>query len=119
MAATIQSKAATTLLFGIDANIAAITGYIANDADLDYSTKTAEAFDNNGSLVAKAYYDQMIDIKFHALLLSATTLPVIGATITINAIKYIVEKVSQKEKNNGFTYVTIDLKRYSDNSVPN
>jgi hypothetical protein len=122
MAATILSKAGVTLLFGIDALIAAITGYIANDADYDYTSKKAEALDSGGSTVAVAYYDQMIDIKFNALLVSGTTLPLPGAIITIGSgpgVMYAVEKSTQKEKNNGFTFATIDLKRWTDNSIPN
>lgn len=119
MSATIQAKASTTLLFGIESGIAALSGYICNDADLDYSSKNVSAYDSQGSTVAIAYFDQMIDLKFNALLVSGTTLPTIGATVTVNSIMYVCEKVSKKEKNNNFTYVTLDLKRYSDNLIPN
>lgn len=125
MSATILSKAGVTLLFGIDAGIAAITGFIANDADFDYEAKMAEAYDSNGSTTAVAFFDQTIDLKVNALLISGTTLPLPGSTITltsgslIGSIEMAVIKVSGKEKNNGFTFVTIDLKRWTDNAIPN
>jgi len=119
MSATILAKSGVTLLFGIDANIAALTGYIGNDADYDNSSKTAEAMDAGGSTVAVAFYDQMIDIKFNALLISGTVLPTPGSTVTINSVKYAVMKSTQKEKSNGFTFATLDLKRWSDNLIPN
>ena len=119
MAANIIAKASTTLLFGIDAGIVAISGFIANDADYDYSAKTVDAFDDQGSTVAVSFFDQMIEIKFNGLIKSGTAIPVIGSTITIATVMYTVMKVAKKEKNNNFTYLTMDLKRWSDNLVPN
>jgi hypothetical protein len=122
MPATILAKSGVTLLFGIDAVIAALTGYIANDADYDYTSKRAEALDSNGSTVAVAYYDQMIDLKVNALLISGTVLPTPGTIVTVGSspgVMYATEKSSQKEKNNGFTFATLDLKRWVDNSIPN
>lgn len=119
MAATILAKAATTVLFGVDSTIVALVGYIYSDGDIDYSSDKATAEDDQGSLVAVAYFNQMIDIKFTSLVLSAWTPPAIGTTLTINALKYIVEKVVKKTTNKRFQIVTLDLKRYSDNAVPN
>lgn len=122
---TILPKSGVTLLFGIDAGIAAISGYIANDADFDFDSKLADALDANGSTVAVAFFDQTINVKVNALLLSGTVLPTPGSTVTLTsgalpgALKYAFIKVSGKEKNNGFTYVTLDLRRWSDNSIPN
>lgn len=119
MAATIQSKAAVTVLFGVDSQVVALTGYIYSDADTDFTSDKATCEDDQGSLVAAAYFNQMIDIKFTSLVLSAWSAPAIGSTLTINALKYIVEKVVKKTTNKRFQIVTIDLKRYSDNLVPN
>jgi hypothetical protein len=119
MAVIIQAKAGVTLLFGIGTGIAALSGYIINSDDQEQSSKTSEALDSQGSTVAKAYYDQMIDIKFEALLISGTTLPTPGSDVTISSVKYIAEKIVQKEVNTKFTMVTIDLKRYIDNAIPN
>ncbi len=119
MSATILAKSGVTLLFGIDADIAAISGYIANDADIDNASKTAEAADSQGSTVAVAFYDQVIEIKFNALLVSGTTLPTPGSTVTINGVIFAVMKSTEKEKNNGFTFATLDLKRWTDNAIPN
>lgn len=119
MAVVIQAKAGTTLLFGIGTGIAALAGYIIGDDDNDQTSKKADALDNQGSTVAVAYFDQMIDWKFSALLISGTTLPTPGSIVTISAIKYIAEKITQKETNTKFVTVTIDLKRYLDNAIPN
>jgi hypothetical protein len=121
--ATILAKTGVTLLFGIDAGITALTGYIANDADWDNASKTADAMDSQGSTVAVAFYDQMIDVKVNALLISGTTLPLPGTTVTLTtgslpgALAYAVMKSSGKEKANGFTFATIDLRRWVDNSI--
>jgi|SRR5579871_1857297 len=119
MAATILAKAATTVLFGVDTNVVALTGYIYSDADFDNTADKATCEDDQGSLVAVAYFNQMLDIKFTSLVLSAWTAPAIGSTLLINSVKYIVEKVARKTTNKRFQVLTIDLKRYSDNSVPN
>jgi hypothetical protein len=119
MAATIQAKAGVTLLFGISTGIASLTGLITTDDDQEFSSKKTEVQDSAGSTVAIAYFDQMIDIKFTALLISGTPLPLIGADVTISSVKYICEKVVQKEVNTKFTVITIDLKRFSDNLIPN
>lgn len=119
MAATILSKAATTVLFGVDAAIVALTGYIYSDGDTDYSSDQATCEDNQGSLVAIAFFNQMIDIKFVSLVLTGFTAPVIGSTVTIAAVKYAVMKVAIKTTNKRFQIVTIDLKRWPDNLVPN
>lgn len=124
MSATILAKSGVTVLFAIDAGIAAITGYIASDADFDFDAKMADALDSNGSTVAVAFYDQIINLKVNALLISGTSLPVPGAVVTITGAlvptaKYAYIKISGKEKNNGFTYVTLDYRRWTDNSIPN
>lgn len=124
MAATILSKASVTLLFGIDAGIAAISGYIANDADFDFDAKMQEAMDTNGATTAVAFYDQTINLKVNALLISGTTLPTPGQVVTITGalvptFKYAYIKVSGKEKSNGFTFTTLDFRRWSDNLIPN
>lgn len=126
MSATIVAKAGVTLLFGVGAGIAGITGYIANSDTQEFTSKKAEAYDSGGSTVALAYFDQMADIKFSALVISGTAIPTPGTTITVassflqSASKtYIVESpISIKEKNNGFTEIEIPLKRYVDNLIP-
>lgn len=127
MAATIISKSGVTLLFGVGAGIAAITGYSATSDKQDLTSKKAEAYDPEGSTLAVAYFDQMADIRFEALILAATTiLPSPGSVVTVpssflQAVSktYIVEgPVSLDEKNNGFTTVTLNLKRYIDNLIP-
>lgn len=127
MAATILSKSGVTLIFGVGAGIAAITGYIANDDTQELTSKKVEAYDSGGSTLAIAYFDQMADIKVTALVLVATTaLPVPGTTLTVassflqtGSKTYIVEgPVSLKEKNNDFVKVEINLRRYVDNLIP-
>lgn len=126
MAATIVAKSGVTLLFGIGAGIAAITGLITNDDTQDFTSKKAEAYDSGGSTVALAYFDQMANIKFTALVVSGTAIPTPGTTLTVASSflqaaskTYIVEgPVSVKEKNNGFTMIEINLWRYIDNLIP-
>lgn len=120
MAATILSKASVTLLFAINANLQALAGYIAQSDTQDQQSKTSDALDANGSTVAVAFYDQMIDYKFTALLISGTTLPTPGSVVTINSVKYAaMPGITQKEVNTKFTEVDIPLRRWLDNSIPN
>ena len=126
MAATILAESGVTLYFGVDAGIVGISGYIANDSDQDNASKTAEAADDQGSTVAVAFFDQMVDIKVNALLVSGTSVPVPGSTVSITgalilpaASLFAVMKASIKEKNNGFTMATLDLRRWTDNAIPN
>lgn len=126
MAATIVSKSGVTLLFGVGAGIAALTGYIANDDTQDLTSKKAEAYDSGGSTLALAYFDQMANIKVNALIVSGTAIPTPGTTMTVASSflqsvskTYIVEgPVAVKEKNNGFTMIELNLWRYIDNSLP-
>lgn len=127
MSATIQSKSGVTLLFAVGAGIAGITGYVATSDKQELTSKKSEAYDSSGSTLAIAYFDQMADIRVEALILAATTaLPSPGSTVTVASSflqtvskTYIVEgPVSADEKNNGFTTVSINLKRYIDNAIP-
>ncbi len=122
MSATILAKATVVLFFGINSGVTALAGYIANDADTDNSSKTAEAADDQGSTVAVAFFDQMIDIKFNALLKSGGAFPTPGTVVVVGSgpgVKFAVMRATKKEKNNGFTFLTLDLKRWSDNLIPN
>lgn len=127
MAATIISKASVTLLFGVGAGIAAMTGFVATGDKQDLTSKTAEAYDSQGSTLAKAYFDQQQEIKVEALILSGTAVPIPGATVTLassllesGSTLYVVEgPVSADEKNNGFSTISIPLRRFVDNSIPN
>lgn len=126
MAATILAKSGVTLLFGIGAGIAGITGYITSADTQELTSKKTEVADSNGSTVAIAYFDQMADIKFTALVVSGTAIPVPGTTVTVassflqsGSKTYIAEgPVSVKEKNTGFTEIEVPLKRYVDNLIP-
>jgi len=119
MSATILTKTGVTLLFGIDSYIAALAGYIVQNDSQDQNCKMADAFDTQGSTVGVAFYDQMLDVKFTALLLSGTSLPAPGSTVSINSVLYaVLPGISQKEKNNGFTECELSLRRWVDNAIP-
>src|SRR5580693_9478666 len=107
MSATILAKSGVTLLFAINANLQALSGYIVQSDTQDQQCKMADALDANGSTVAVAFYDQYIDYDFTALLISGTTLPTPGSSVTINSIAYaVLPGVSQKETNTRFTEVS-------------
>lgn len=119
MAATILSKSGVTLLFAINAGLQALSGYIAQSDTQDQQSKMTDALDASGSTVAVAFYDQYIDYDFTALLISGTTLPTPGSTVTISSVLYaVLPGVSQRETNTKFTDVTIKLRRWLDNSIP-
>lgn len=119
MAATILAKSGVTLLYGVDSTIAALSGYIMSDGDTDYLSDTATAEDSQGSLNAIAFFNQMVEIKFTSLVVSGTTLPLPGAIVTVSSVMYAVMKVTKKTTNKRFQIVTIDLKSWTDNVVPN
>ena len=120
MAATIISKAGVTLLFAIDASIQAIAGYIVQSDTQDSQSKMTDAVDANGSTLAVAFYDFYKDIDFVALLESGTALPAVGSSVTVNSVLYaVLPPVSQREVNTKFTEVTIKLRHWTDNVIPN
>jgi len=63
----------------------------------------------------------VIAINFNALLDSGGPFPTPGTIVTIGSgpgVHFAVMKATQKEKANGFTFLTLDLKRWTDNSIP-
>jgi hypothetical protein len=100
-------------------NIAEGTYGFLQNFTYSYSADEATAQNAVGDVAAQTIHNEVTEVSCEYVYDSTTTLPIIGATITVGATdKYTVMSVEKTETNTEYTKATITMKKYTAVPIP-
>ena len=112
---------AATYSFGAtgDTNVAEGTwGFLQNFNEVN-SADEATAQNASGDVGAQTIFNEVTTVTCEYVYDTTTTLPVLGATVTVGATdKYTVMDTAINETNTDYTKATLTLKRYTAVGIP-
>jgi hypothetical protein len=100
-------------------NIAEGTYGFLQNFSTSYSSDEATAQNAAGDVAAQTIFNEVTEVTCEYVYDTTTSLPVIGATITVGATdKYTVMSVEETESNTEYTRASITMKRYTAVGIP-